>query len=366
MAQLASMQTDLDWLRLESRPQRLIAAVYDALPFPNIGVMQEVAFDLGITAVEGDAEVTGIVFRAYHEHQLLWEERWNHATVRAHTGEQSLVMEKGTGLALRSIHFMRHAHLPIHYLDIVVVARRTGWAEGTELPADENHETPPTPDELRASASQTVQARLQIPVETHTQKTDLHFPLRGVWWAIQAGDWSDLHKQEVFSQPFAIDFVKLGSDNRFFANSGARLQDHYSWDQPVYAAAGGKVAFVIYDMPDMTPGEMPDPRMFRGDPRRILGNAVAISHANGEFSYYAHLQQASIAVQEGEMVKRGALIGKVGNSGQSPGPHLHLQLMEGPNLFLDRGLPMKLSHFHAGGKWYDQLTSVPTRMIVEA
>jgi hypothetical protein len=361
------MQGEMDFLRIECRPQRIVAALYDALPFPKIGPMQEVAFDLGITAVEGDAELTGVVFRAYNEHQLLWEERWNRATLKAHTGEASLHMAQGTGLALRSIHFMRHAHMPIHFLDVVVVARK--GAPAPQMAAhpeegEEDHE-PPTSEQLQETAAQTVQARAQIPVEYHTQQTDLHFPLRGPWWAVQAGDWSDLHKQEVFSQPFALDLVRLGADSRFFADTGARLEDHYSWDQPVYAAAGGKVAHVTYDMPDMTPGALPDPRIFRGDPRRILGNAVAISHANGEFTYYAHLQQASIEVNEGQMIRRGTLLGKVGNSGQSPGPHLHLHLMEGPNLFIDRGLPMKLSHFRAGGQYFQNLTFVPTRMIVE-
>jgi hypothetical protein len=38
--------------------------------------------------------------------------------------------------------------------------------------------------------------------------------------------------------------------------------------------------------------------------------------------------------------------------------------MEGPNLFIDQGLPMKLSHFWAGGQFFTQPTYVPVRMIV--
>ena len=110
---------------------------------------------------------------------------------------------------------------------------------------------------------------------------------------------------------------------------------------------------------------MPDPRMFRDDPRRYLGNAVALSHGNGEVSYYACLQQASMAVNEGELVKRGTLIGRVGNSGLTPGPHLHFHLMEGPNPFIDQGLPMKFSHFSAGGQVFETPITIPTRMIVE-
>lgn len=117
-------------------------------------------------------------------------------------------------------------------------------------------------------------------------------------------------------------------------------------------------------MPDLKPGQMPDAAIFRNDPRRILGNAVAISHANGEFSYFGHLQQASIQVKEEQLIKRGTLLGRVGNSGHSPGPHLHFHLMEGPNLLVDQGLPAKFSHFEAGGQHFEQPTYIPTRMIV--
>ena len=325
-------------LVLESRPQRLYAAIYDPLPFPHVGTQQEVAFDLGVTARGGDLQLTGLVFRGYREHQLLFEQRWPHPVVLHHSGEANLDIAAGTGLALRALHFTLHAHDLLGFVEVLAIAR--------------------------TSAGDNVQARLQIPVAHHQQQTDVHFPLHGAWWTVQAGDWSDLHKQESFSQPFALDFVKLGPDNRFFRDSGRALEDHSSWDQPVYAAAGGKVAFVQFDMPDMAPGVAPDPRIFRDDPRRLLGNAVAISHANGEFTYYAHLQQASLAVNQGEMIRRGALLGRVGNSGQSPGPHLHLHLMEGPNLFIDQGLPLKLSHFWAGGKFFTQPTYIPVRMIV--
>ena len=61
---------------LESRPSTLIVAHYADLPFPNIGPVQEVAFDLGITAVDGRAEVSGVVIKGYSGHQLLFEQRW--------------------------------------------------------------------------------------------------------------------------------------------------------------------------------------------------------------------------------------------------------------------------------------------------
>ncbi len=332
-------------LSLETRPQGIVAGLYDRLPFPNIGPTQEIAFDLGITAYDGDVLLQGMVIQGYSGHQMLFEQRWSAHIIRQRTGEEDLTISAGTGLAVRSLQFLLHGYECLSHIEITVVGR-AGEAEGG------------------AEGGARIQAHCQAPVAYHEQQTDYYFPLAGTWWAAQAGDWSDFHKTEVYSQPFALDFVKLGPDGRTFLGNGRALSDHHSWNQPVYAAAGGKVAYLCFDMPDMAPGAIPDQAIMRGDMRRLLGNAVAVSHANGEFSYYAHLQQASLQVNDGEVVRRGALLGRVGNSGNSPGPHLHFHVMNGPNLFIDQGLPVRFSHFEAGGQQFAEPITIPTRMIV--
>lgn len=57
----------------------------------------------------------------------------------------------------------------------------------------------------------------------------------------------------------------------------------------------------------------------------IYGNAVAIDHGAGLMSLYGHL--SSIAVEEGQMVERGQLIGHTGATGLAGGDHLHFTML---------------------------------------
>lgn len=54
------------------------------------------------------------------------------------------------------------------------------------------------------------------------------------------------------------------------------------------------------------------------------GNMIEIDHGNGLITRYAHLSK--IGVQVGDTVLRGQLIGLVGSTGRSTGPHLHYEL----------------------------------------
>lgn len=73
---------------------------------------------------------------------------------------------------------------------------------------------------------------------------------------------------------------------------------------PIYAAARGKVAFVGW-----RPG---------------YGNCVDIDHGNGLRTRYAHM--SSFRARAGESVMAGQLIGAVGSTGRSTGPHLHFEV----------------------------------------
>ena len=75
------------------------------------------------------------------------------------------------------------------------------------------------------------------------------------------------------------------------------------------------------------------------------GNNVMEEIAPNVFAWYARLRQGSLTVKVGDSVKAGAPIGKLGSTGPSEGPHLHLGLLDKPDPFAGRSLPFVFDSF---------------------
>ncbi len=58
------------------------------------------------------------------------------------------------------------------------------------------------------------------------------------------------------------------------------------------------------------------------------GNHVIIDHGNGFDTLYGHMLSGSVNVRQGQQVKKGDIIGYVGSSGNSSGPHLHFEIRQ--------------------------------------
>lgn len=61
---------------------------------------------------------------------------------------------------------------------------------------------------------------------------------------------------------------------------------------------------------------------------RDYGNYVKIKHNNGMYTFYAHMKYNSVTVKVGDKVKKGQVIGYMGNTGHSFGAHLHFEVRD--------------------------------------
>lgn len=68
---------------------------------------------------------------------------------------------------------------------------------------------------------------------------------------------------------------------------------------------------------------------------RIYGNYVKIKHDNGMYTLYAHLKYGTVAVNKGQRVTKGTVLGYMGNTGYSFGAHLHFEVRGTNDIYTD-------------------------------
>lgn len=194
-----------------------------------------------------------------------------------------------------------------------------------------------------------------VPVLRFQSASQYRAPLDGRWVVVASAD-AGHHHRWVVSSEYALDLIRVGADMRTYDGDGTRLENYATFGQPILAAADGVVVAARGDREDnqamlRRPGEAFDAYMARVQEMQqailmadgfegAAGNYVLIRHEGGEHSLYAHMRQGSIAVAPGDVVRAGQRIGEAGSSGNSTEPHLHFQLIDGPDLNSARGLPV--------------------------
>ena len=126
------------------------------------------------------------------------------------------------------------------------------------------------------------------------------------------------HKSEMLAAIPAIQPVSNKNLSRMASGFGPRIDPIYKTKKfhagmdfsaktgtPIYATGNGKVIRVRKS-------------------RKGYGNHVKIDHGYGYVTLYAHMQK--YIVKKGQKVKRGEVIGYVGNTGKSVAPHLHYEV----------------------------------------
>ena len=145
------------------------------------------------------------------------------------------------------------------------------------------------------------------------------------------------------SERFAVDFIRIDAAGSGGAGDLTRNESFFTYNEPVYAVGDARVVSTLDDVPENVPLIEPPNSRFTMD--TLAGNSVILRLADGRYAAYAHLRPGSIRVRPGQRVRRGQMLARVGNSGQSGGPHLHFQLSDGPQRLASDGLPLEFRRF---------------------
>jgi murein DD-endopeptidase MepM/ murein hydrolase activator NlpD len=180
-------------------------------------------------------------------------------------------------------------------------------------------------------------------------------PLRGGGW-VAAGGLSNMsfHRRSIFpvdgrariSQRFATDWSKRGPDGTALHGDMANT-NFYAYGEEVLAVGNAVVAEVRDGIPENDPAsnETAIPLSLETG----AGNYVFLDLGKHTFALYAHLQPHSLRVRSGQKVRRGQVLGLVGNSGHSHGPHLHFHVVDANSPFGAEGVPYVFESFEVQG-----------------
>lgn len=212
----------------------------------------------------------------------------------------------------------------------------------------------------------------------------VEFPLRGEWMAPQTpGTRIPSHGTDRLGTRYAYDFIQVDWSRKglpsykahpiHYLTLGIPLEEYYCWGQDIYAPCDGVVekAEDGYKERSRTylPRDLMNARKFAHsfDPSKhnlqlVAGNYVIIKCAEHIFAAFVHMKTGSVQVKVGQAVKKGEVLGKVGHSGNSLGPHLHFQLMDSGDMKIANGLPCVFEQYekYQDGTWTKVYHGIPT------
>jgi peptidase M23-like protein len=148
------------------------------------------------------------------------------------------------------------------------------------------------------------------------------------------------------AQRYAVDWEQLDDANRVYHGPRENLASYTIFGKEAIAVADATVSSVTDGLPEQTPGKYPENISIE----QADGNSVVLDLGGNHYAVYAHLQPGKIRVHPGDAVKRGQVLGLVGNTGNSVAPHLHFHVVSNPSPLAANGLPYEIDTYQLTAK----------------
>ena len=170
------------------------------------------------------------------------------------------------------------------------------------------------------------------------------------------------HGSDLFGERYAIDFIGVDDRRRTAARRDWRTflateppERFFAFGRPILAPADGTVVEAHDGEIDhagrrsqlaLLPYALGQAARIRRGIGAVAGNYVIIAlRDSGAFAALVHLRAGSLRVGAGAGVTVGQHVADCGNSGNSTQPHLHVQVMDSPDLAVAQGVPMAFRRF---------------------
>ncbi len=186
---------------------------------------------------------------------------------------------------------------------------------------------------------------------------ELGAPLRGEGWRAVNGPANNsphrradipIDGQSYLAQRFAIDWVKVNANGSLSSGDRKDNRNYFGYGADILAVADSMVTGLKDGIPENVPGE--NSRAVPITLETVGGNYLILDLGGGRYAFYAHLQPGSLQVKVGDHVKRGQVLAKLGNSGNSTAPHLHFHVCDRNAPLQAQGMPYVLDAFEVRGK----------------
>ena len=173
-------------------------------------------------------------------------------------------------------------------------------------------------DEAGAIHQLTIQPTMLYEKTGTYTRQPYQYPFLSDWYVLEGGPNEFLNAHKSYSAfRYAYDFIHEADRS---LPQWANNSDYASFGAPVVAPRHGRVIDVMDIIEDHAP--------FEPNVLQPLGNYCVIDHGHHEFSVIGQLQQHSVEVKVGDMVRAQQTIAKCGNSGHSEQPALHFHVMD--------------------------------------